>query len=98
MKKFRWSFTKTMEFLRSRRPDLEMRQSFQQQLKDVETRLTKAGQGPLTSTWNELSMVKVEGATREMQMEELVLKNTFLNSQMGPVAQLNFAGANLPPR
>lgn len=46
---------KTLEFLNSRRPELEMRASFIHQLSTYESRLVKAGLGPKTSKWNELA-------------------------------------------
>jgi protein-tyrosine phosphatase len=39
MRKYRWSLLKTLEFLNSRRPELEIRGTFIQQLQDYETRL-----------------------------------------------------------
>lgn len=39
MRRYRWSLLKTLEFLNSRRPDLEMRQSFLSQLSLFENRL-----------------------------------------------------------
>jgi len=39
MRKYSWSLLKTLEFLNSRRPDLEIRATFIKQLSDYETRL-----------------------------------------------------------
>jgi len=39
MRKFRWSLLKTLEFLNSRRPDLEIRATFIKQLSEYENRL-----------------------------------------------------------
>jgi hypothetical protein len=36
MRKYRWSMLKTLEFLNSRRPDLEIRGTFIQQLQQFE--------------------------------------------------------------
>jgi protein-tyrosine phosphatase len=41
MRKYRWSMMKTLEFLSSRRPDLEIKASFISQLEDYERRLHK---------------------------------------------------------
>jgi hypothetical protein len=41
MRKYRWGIMKTLEFLNSRRPDLEMRPSFLRQLQMYEGRLTQ---------------------------------------------------------
>lgn len=41
MKKYRWTLLKTLEFLNSRRPDLEIRATFIQQLNMFETYLIK---------------------------------------------------------
>jgi hypothetical protein len=78
MRKYRWSLLKTLEFLNSRRPDLEIRVNFIQQLSDFENRLKNRGLGPQTKKWNEL------GAENDfLESEELLLRNTFLNSKTG---------------
>lgn len=46
MRKYRWSLLKTLEFLNSRRQDLEIRVTFIQQLSDYENRLNVRGLGP----------------------------------------------------
>ena len=51
MRKFRWTLLKTLEFLNSRRPELEIRASFIHQLSAFENRLIKKGLGPKTSKW-----------------------------------------------
>ncbi len=51
MKKYKWTFQKTLEFLHSRRPDLEMRAAFIHQLTSYENRLILKGIGPKTSKW-----------------------------------------------
>ncbi len=98
MKKFRWSMLKTLEFLNSRRPDLEIRANFIQQLRDYEQRLTRLGFGPKSASWNEFSsgpypQVNPHGVFlvngKDQDKDELLLRNTFLNAQMGPIAQLN---------
>lgn len=85
MRRYRWSLLKTLEFLNSRRPDLEMRPSFLCQLQQYETRLQAKGLGPKSHRWNELS----DTTTPKLENEELILTNTYLNSQTGPVADLN---------
>ena len=60
-----------------RRPDLDMRQGFLRQLGNLEARLTNRGIGPRTSTWGELS--------NENDEEEIVLRNTFNNAQIGQI-------------
>ena len=52
MRKFRWTLLKTLEFLNSRRPELEIRASFIHQLSAFENRLIKNGLGPKTSKWS----------------------------------------------
>jgi len=94
IKKYRWSLMKTLEFLNARRPDLEIRASFIQQLQDFEARLTAQGQGPKSFTWNELSSAPGKHIVNNLspgiipnvlEKEELVLRNTFVNSQMGAI-------------
>ena len=84
MRRYRWSLLKTLEFLNSRRPDLEMRQSFLSQLSLFENRLVQRGLGPKTSKWTELS-----DNSFHLENEELILRNTFLNSQQAPLADLS---------
>lgn len=61
MRKFRWSMIKTLEFLNSRRPELEIKASFIQQLQDFEHRLNSQGIGPLSFTFNECSYRDANG-------------------------------------
>lgn len=77
MKKYRWSLYKTLEYLHSRKSNLEIRANFFTQLTSLEARLAKLGQGPKTQTWNEVG----EGATN-IDSEELLLTNTFLNTRI----------------
>jgi hypothetical protein len=76
MRKFRWSIMKTLEFVNSRRPDLEMRPSFLRQIQMYESRLVARGIGPKSQRWNELS----DTATYHLENDELILRNTYLNS------------------
>jgi hypothetical protein len=48
---------KTLEFLNSRRPELEIKASFIQQLQEFEHRLNQKGLGPLSFTFNEYSFI-----------------------------------------
>lgn len=80
MKKYKWTLLKTLEFLNSRRPDLEIRASFIQQLNMFETFLTRCGVGPRTQDWNEIFEKNFY-----LENEELLLRNTFLNARMGPL-------------
>ena len=86
MRKFRWSLLKTLEFLNSRRPDLEIRATFIHQLSAYEARLQSQLKLPITQKWDELSNTKIN-----IECEELVLRNTFVNAQMGPLADLRMA-------
>ena len=56
MRKYRWTLLKTLEFLNSRRPDLEIRANFIHQLSNYENRLVAAGLGPRTSKWTGIQM------------------------------------------
>jgi len=73
---------KTLEFLNSRRQDLEMRPSFLKQLQLYENKLFKRGLGPKTQRWTEISE-----QSEPIKNEELILRNTYLNSQQGPWAE-----------
>lgn len=82
MRRYRWSMIKTLEFLNSRRQDLEMRPSFLRQLQMYENKLFKRGLGPKTQRWTEISE-----NSEPIKNEELILRNTYLNSQQGPWAE-----------
>ena len=84
MRKYRWSMLKTLEFLNSRRQDLEMRPSFLRQLQMYENKLFKRGLGPKTQRWTE-----IYEASEPIKNEELILRNTYLNSQQGPWAEFS---------
>lgn len=68
MRKYRWSLLKTLEFLNSRRPDLEIRSTFITQLSNFEKSLINLGIGPKTSSWHE-----IDARTYELDNEELLL-------------------------
>ena len=76
MRKYKWSLLKSLEFLNSRRPDLEIRATFIHQLSAYEARLQHQMKLPISSKWDELSNTKPTFAC-----EELLLRNTFVNSQ-----------------
>lgn len=90
MQKYKWTLFKTLEFLNSRRPDLEIRAAFINQLSDFERRLCSQGRGPESGDWNELSHKINIGTDNLIECEELLLRNTFLNAQMGPIALYKF--------
>lgn len=79
MRKYSWTFVKTMEFLRSRRPDLNIKHSFEKQLRDYQSRLQNVNKQRLTHDWNGLPL----GCNANpLECEEFLLRNTYLNSQM----------------
>ena len=80
MRKYRWSLLKSLEFLNSRRPDLEIRATFIHQLSLYEARLQNLYNLHISCKWDELSNQNTSYAC-----EELLLRNTFVNSQMGPI-------------
>lgn len=75
--RFHWSLYKTLEFLASRRPDLEIRDSFYYQLVNLETRLNQQAERAISGNWHEVHP--------EMDHEELLLRNTFLNAKNAPL-------------
>jgi hypothetical protein len=91
MRKYKWSLLKSLEFLNSRRPDLEIRATFINQLSAYEARLANQYRMPISSKWDELSNTKPTYAC-----DELLLRNTFVNSQMGPI--LSFGNQNYDGR
>lgn len=77
MIKYRWSLFKALEFLNFRRPDMEVRPNFLNQLTVLEKKYLKKGM-IVSGEWN-----SVEGLTGE----ELLLRNTYLNAQLGPIIE-----------
>lgn len=76
VKKFRWSLKKCLDFLSSKKQDVNIPNYFLSQLNAFEARLCKIGQGPKTSNWNEIST----GNLSDIDNEELLIRNTYLNS------------------
>jgi protein-tyrosine phosphatase len=94
MLKYRWTLSKTLTFLRNKRPDLHPKPGFMRQLQALDHSLQRMnGKNPIDSKraneWivedsrpssasSGISVVSVAGETLE---EEKLLSNTFLNSQ-----------------
>ena len=78
IQKYKWSLLKSLEFLNSRRPDLEIRTCFLQQLSSLESILIESGNGPKTADWNH-----VHDKCISYENEEPLLTNTFKNSKLG---------------
>ena len=74
--RFKWSLFKTLEYLNSRRPDLEIRANFFHQLTNLEGKLIKNSNKNFTSSWNE--------ASPDIDNDEMLLRNTFLNAKNAP--------------
>ena len=79
MRKYRWNLFKTLEFINFRRPDMEVRPNFLSQLAQLEKKYTKKG-FICSGDWSQ-----TEGLTEE----ELLLRNTYLNAQLGPIVEEN---------
>lgn len=80
MRKYCWMLFKALEFMNSRMPELDIRPEFILQLESYKETLTARGMGPKTSNWSKV----YEKATNDFENEELMLRNTYLNSQVGP--------------
>lgn len=92
MRKYRWALLKALEFLNSRMPDFEIRAPFIHQLAAYENRLIARRLEPKTSSWTEV----YDKTTNCFENEELMLRNTYLNSQMGSI--VDFALDQLPDK
>eukprot|EP01017_Pseudomicrothorax_dubius_P018106 TRINITY_DN2015_c0_g2_i2.p1 TRINITY_DN2015_c0_g2~~TRINITY_DN2015_c0_g2_i2.p1 ORF type:complete len:561 (+),score=123.01 TRINITY_DN2015_c0_g2_i2:383-2065(+) len=79
MRKFGWTLIKTLEYLNSRRPDLEIRASFFHQLTALENRLARVGIGAKSNTWSEFAE-----DLNDIESEEVLIANTFLNAKNAP--------------
>lgn len=80
MRKYSWNLRKTMEFLMARRPDMNLKPSFLQQLAAYERRLQSASKTRFSSDWND---IPANSQSSPLESEELLLRNTYLNSQIG---------------
>ncbi|CAE8633628.1 unnamed protein product, partial [Polarella glacialis] len=89
MRKYGWGLRKTMEFLSFRRPDMNLKPAFMQQLSGLERRLASQSKLPLSIDWADADFSRLE-------CEELLLRNTYLNSQMGPLAEFHVGGVERP--
>jgi protein-tyrosine phosphatase len=72
MHKYKWSLTKSLEFLNSRKPDCKLKPNFLMQLVKLEAFLMKISGLLFSKTWD------LTG-----NEEENLLRNTFLNSKPG---------------
>lgn len=75
MKKYLWSMQKTLEFLKYRRLDINMKPTFTEQLLNYERRLALESQQPLSIKWDEQNW-------NEPNCAEALLRNTFINGQV----------------
>jgi protein-tyrosine phosphatase len=75
IRKFRWSLRKSLEFLTSKKSDIDIPIFFSNQLSNYETRLTKSGQGPKSNGWNDVGI----GQLNDIDNEEVMIRNTYLN-------------------
>lgn len=76
MKRFGWNLYKTLQFLNSRRGNIELKSQYLSQLSSLEQRLNKMGKIVKGSQWGE--------GCRDL--EEQVLQNTFINSHLAEVS------------
>lgn len=79
IKKYNWCLYKALEYLNSRRPDLEIRASFFQQLNYLESRLIEKTSTKFSQGWNSSYFIS---------LEEKVVRNTYLNGQNGKVEDI----------
>lgn len=93
MRKYNWSMIKTLEYLNSRRPDLEIRVTFIRQLGEYEQRLAARNLGPMTIGWNDLSQHNAF-----LESEELLLRNTFINAKPKQRVDLNAPPTQVRPQ
>ena len=71
MKKYCWTLAKSLEFLNSKKQDVDVMKSFLTQLSNFENRLSKTN-NIKSSDW------LAENLT-DQEYEEIIMKNTYLN-------------------
>lgn len=82
MRKYHWGLRKTLEFVSYRRPDLNLKPAFMSQLSGYERRLAAASNVPFSMDWS-------DNSGGNLHSEELLLRNTFLNSQINPIVEMH---------
>ena len=75
IRKFRWSLRKALEFLTSKKSDIDIPSYFSNQISSFETRLAKSGVGPKSNSWHDVGT----GIISDIDNEEVVIRNTYLN-------------------
>ena len=78
MRKYNWSVDKCIEYIKSKKEDIEIEPYFIKQLKEYEARLSKIN-GVTTNNWNELS---------NNNNDENLLRNTYVNGIYNVVKEL----------
>lgn len=78
MRKHKWCLKKTLDFLKSRHPYMNIRNVFHQQLEAYERRL-KQRMPKLSLDWDS-PLDEAEATATNLESEELMLRNTFVNS------------------
>ncbi|CAK0884366.1 unnamed protein product, partial [Prorocentrum cordatum] len=91
MKKYCWGLRKTMEFLSFRRPDMNLKPAFLDQLSGYESCLISQSNQTFSLDWN-------DGNFKSLECEDLLLRNTYINSQMGPPADFQVTANAVRPR
>lgn len=80
IRKYRWTLKKSMEFLSSKKNDIDIPSYFINQITNFETRLTKYGYGPKSANWNDVGT----GLLNDIDNEEVLIRNTYLNGIVTP--------------
>ena len=78
MRKYSWGLRKTIQFLSSRRPDVNLKPAFLQQLSDWERHLKTMNPFGFSNDWSIRAILNPNS-------DEIVLRNTYIN-KMAPVA------------
>lgn len=89
MKKYRWSLEKSIEYLQSKKNDMDIMKQFLTQLSLFEARLNKIG--ARSTDWN--SILKPYLGLNKYDTEEALMQNTFLNgiSKKNVISQPNIS-------
>ncbi|CEM11682.1 unnamed protein product [Vitrella brassicaformis CCMP3155] len=90
MKRYQWSLEKTIEYLTSRRGDIQIKRGFMKQLEDYEKRLFGPNLNKKRSVdWN-------DGPVADLDSEELLLRNTYINSRNDNLASTQPSSPSAP--
>eukprot|EP00801_Mesodinium_rubrum_P008618 Mrub_08642.p2 GENE.Mrub_08642~~Mrub_08642.p2 ORF type:complete len:210 (-),score=42.29 Mrub_08642:187-816(-) len=85
MRRFRWSYAKALHLLKFRKPGLQMKAGYIEQLNKYEQRFNRKGE-QLSNTWK---LLQIDDASNEY--DEVIVTNKFINAEAKSFAEYNLS-------